>query len=746
MCGGDLEIQNMSGIGVCQHCGVQQTLPRIDDDRRANLYGRANHFRRNHEYDKAMAVYESILSEDRSEAEAYWSLVLCKYGVEYVEDPKTRQHIPTCNRTQYVSIYADEDFRQALANADSSQKAIYEAEARAIDEIQRSILEISKNEKPFDVFICYKEVDATGKRTADSVLAQDLYYQLQQAGFKVFFACITLEDRLGSEYEPYIFAALQSSKVMVVLGTSPEYFNAAWVRNEWSRYLGLIKSGVRKTLIPAYRDMDPYDLPEEFSHLQALDMGKLGFMQDLIRGIKKIAVSNKLSSGDSDVVTTPATVTGQAEPLIRRAFILLEDADWKKADELLEQALNLEPENACAYVGKLLAELQIRKEQNLAMYNRNLYGLINFDRAVRFADEEYRKILYGYNTAIAKRLEEENNEKIYRNAVLLMASDSNNEAELLSIAKQFESISGYEDADMLAVKCKKEAEERKKKRYEETINQGKTVQSSRQLRQVVESLKNFGDYSDSIVQSRYFSELAGKAREAEAAKLKKVKIFAIVGILAIVIIIISYPKINAYIDKTKADAFVKEGNYNKAAEVFTKNHNYDNAFDYWQKRAVDLGDAVAMNNIGVLYAGGQGVSQDYQEAMKWYRKAVDLGDTVAMSNIGFLYANGLGVSQDYQETMKWYRKAVDLGDASAMKYIGALYANGQGVSQDYQEAMKWFRKAADLGEAEAMHIIGEMYDNGIDIIDNPLAAQKWYKNSKEAGYTGGNRLTIKRRN
>lgn len=42
-------------------------------------------------------------------------------------------------------------------------------------------------------------------------------------------------------------------------------------------------------LIPAYKDMDPYDLPEEFSHLQAQDMGKLGFMQDLIRGIKKIA-------------------------------------------------------------------------------------------------------------------------------------------------------------------------------------------------------------------------------------------------------------------------------------------------------------------------------------------------------------------------------------------------------------------------------------------------------------------------
>ena len=125
---------------------------------------------------------------------------------------------------------------------------------------------------PFDVFICYKETDANGRRTPDSVLATDLYHQLTQEGFKVFFSRITLEDKLGTAYEPYIFAALNSAKVMVVLGTKPEYFNAVWVKNEWSRYLALIRGGAKKVLIPAYRDMDPYDLPEEFSHLQAQDM------------------------------------------------------------------------------------------------------------------------------------------------------------------------------------------------------------------------------------------------------------------------------------------------------------------------------------------------------------------------------------------------------------------------------------------------------------------------------------------
>lgn len=153
MCGGDLNIENGATVCECQYCGTKQTLPKVDDEQRANLYDRANHFRRNNEYDKAMSIYERILNEDKTDAEAYWSLVLCKYGIEYVEDPATHKRVPTVNRAQYTSIFADEDYKQAIANADSYQKDVYESEAKAIDEIQKGILEISNKEEPFDVFI-----------------------------------------------------------------------------------------------------------------------------------------------------------------------------------------------------------------------------------------------------------------------------------------------------------------------------------------------------------------------------------------------------------------------------------------------------------------------------------------------------------------------------------------------------------------------------------------------------------------
>ena len=404
MCGGTIEFNQGDTVGICDSCGTKQTLPRLDDDKKANLYDRANHFRRNNDYDKAMGIYEQILNEDNTDSEAYWSLVLCRYGIEYVEDPATHKRVPTVNRAQFTSIFDDDNYKQALHYADSSQRVIYEQEATLINEIQKGILAISQKEEPFDVFICYKETDNNGRRTQDSVLANDLYHQLTQEGFKVFFSRITLEDKLGTAYEPYIFAALNSAKVMVVIGTRPENFNAVWVKNEWSRFLALVKNDSSKVLIPAYRDMDPYDLPEEFSHLQAQDMSKLGFMQDLIRGIKKILNTGSGKEIVKETVVVNGNTGTDTEPLLKRAFMFLEDGNWSEADEYCEKVLDIEPENAKAYLGKLMAELEVNKREKLADLPESMEDKNNFIKAVRFGDDKLKAELDGYEEAIENNL------------------------------------------------------------------------------------------------------------------------------------------------------------------------------------------------------------------------------------------------------------------------------------------------------------------------------------------------------
>ena len=408
MCGGDIDFIPGATYGTCEYCGSTSTIPQAEDENKLNRYNRANHFRRQCEFDKAVAAYEKILEQDDTDAEAHWGAVISRFGIEYVEDPATHQRIPTCHRVQVASILTDEDYLAAVENApDEESRRIYQEEAARIAEIQKGILAISANEKPYDVFICYKETDENGQRTRDSQWAQDVYYGLTEQGLKVFFSRITLEDKLGQQYEPYIFAALNSAKVMVVIGSRPEYFNAVWVKNEWSRYLSLMKHDHKRQLIPCYRDMDPYDLPEELSMLQSQDMSKIGFMQDLLRGVQK--VMQQPTSAPQGVRVETATAETNAPgvtSLLKRAALFLEDGDTASAREYYDRVLDIDPECAEAYMGKVCAETGCRKESDLGALNYCVDMRGDWQKAVRFASAGQKQKYEGYMASVRARVEE----------------------------------------------------------------------------------------------------------------------------------------------------------------------------------------------------------------------------------------------------------------------------------------------------------------------------------------------------
>ena len=471
MCGGDLEILENATVCECGYCGTKQTLPKLNDEKRVQLYDRANYFRRENEFDKAMGIYEMILSEANDDAESYWGIVLCRYGIEYVEDPRTHRRIPTVNRAQFTSIFDDEDYKKALEYADVLQKELYEAEATVIDKIQKGILDISNKEDPFDIFICYKETDENGQRTKDSVYAQSIYDWLVKQGYKVFFSRITLEDKLGSAYEPYIFAALNSARVMLVVGTKKEYFNAVWVKNEWSRYLSLIKAGKEKTIIPVYKDISPYDLPEEFQYLQAQDMNKIGFSQDLGRGIRKLIPINELAQ-ETVVVNNGANAT--VDSLLKRVTMFLEDGDFNSADEYCEKVLDIDPENASAYLGKLMAELQVKKQPDLEKCNENFADDINYQKALRFADEKLRQ----YLERLIKVVEENKKENLYRQATEYLST--NNVENLKNAISIFEALSSWKDSLARKQECCIKLEELLEMQEKNRIEQEKQIERDKQ--------------------------------------------------------------------------------------------------------------------------------------------------------------------------------------------------------------------------------------------------------------------------
>lgn len=516
MCGGDIELSADKTFGTCEFCGSTMTFPKVDDEQRAAAFNRGNHFRRTGEFDKALAVYERIVQEDENDAEAHWCCALCRFGIEYVEDPNTLEYLPTCHRASFDSFLEDVDYLAALEHSDGITRRQYQKDAAKIAEVQRGILATSQNEEPFDVFICYKESENDGSRTRDSLYAQDIYYQLTEQGRRVFFSRITLEDKAGTEYEPYIFAALNSAKVMILVTTSAEHANAVWVKNEWSRFLSLMRKDRTKLLLPCYRDMDPYDLPEALSVLQSYDMSKIGFIQDLTRGINKVLDGAKPKQTAKETVVIQQQ-SGYAAPLLERAFMFLEDGDWAKADDFCEQVLNLEPKNALAYLGKLMAELKVRKREQLKDQAQSFDDRNNYQKALRFADSKLKTELSGVIAFINDRNETARKEGIYQDALTNM--NRGEVVDYISAARLFETISDYKDSVQKAEDCRELASNLpKEKEYLEAIGRMQRATAMPQAAEALfanaaEILKKISGYKDADSKVQECLEKAEIARK-----------------------------------------------------------------------------------------------------------------------------------------------------------------------------------------------------------------------------------------
>ena len=116
----------------------------------------------------------------------------------------------------------------------------------------------------------------------------------------------------------------------------------------------------------------------------------------------------------------------------------------------------------------------------------------------------------------------------------------------------------------------------------------------------------------------------------------------------------------------------------------------------------EQGNAEAQSNLGGMYFNGQGVSQDYKEAVKWDRLAAQQGYVDAQYHLGVMYAKGIGVPQDYKESLKWYMLAAEQDNAEAQYQLGVIYAQGQGVPQNYVMAHMYFNIALVSGDKDSV--------------------------------------------
>jgi tetratricopeptide (TPR) repeat protein len=170
----------------------------------------------------------------------------------------------------------------------------------------------------------------------------------------------------------------------------------------------------------------------------------------------------------------------------------------------------------------------------------------------------------------------------------------------------------------------------------------------------------------------------------------------------------------------------------EAGRAATARKDYPQARRLYDQAAA-AGYVMALNNIGIIYEGGEGELANYSEAARWYQKAVDAGEPVAMINLGWLYEQGQGVKKDYAVARRLYETALKAGVTAAMNNLGLMYMKGEGGPRDYAGAQRLFEQGAALGNDACMNGLGVLYYDGDGVPRDRKVARQWYEKAAALG-------------
>ena len=286
-CGGEYEYRG--GRFICRSCGAYKP-EEISNEEITLLYTAYQNLRLA-EFDAAEKEFDDIIEKYPQNPNGYWGRLMARYGIKYERDFDGRM-IPTCYATSIESVIAASDYKKAMQYADKDTREYYRRQAEYIERVRVEWVQKASREKPYDIFISYKDSDlANGiDRTQDSVEMQELYIHLTNKGYRVFFSRESLRDKVGEKYEPYIFSALSTAKVMLVYGSKPEYITSTWLKNEWTRYEKRIAAGEKKpdSLLVACDGFSPAELPRELSSRQCFNASAKSFYSDLDEALERL--------------------------------------------------------------------------------------------------------------------------------------------------------------------------------------------------------------------------------------------------------------------------------------------------------------------------------------------------------------------------------------------------------------------------------------------------------------------------
>lgn len=242
-------------------------------DELVNIYRQAEELQKERRFEDAEDYYRDVLIRGGDDPEVYWRLVLCHYCIEYQQDDEGNW-IPSILYPDLTDPSEIAVRNHLLSRAKASGEELYHHYQSKLDTLDRILDKYREchNKDIYDVFISVKQsVPGSTERlyTEDYRVGRDLYDYLTSLGLKVFNSERT-RCPAGEEWEPYILSALMSAKVMIVVGTRPEYMESQWIRNEWSRFQWLQKNEKgenHKRLLLCYLagGMSPKQIPKSLN-------------------------------------------------------------------------------------------------------------------------------------------------------------------------------------------------------------------------------------------------------------------------------------------------------------------------------------------------------------------------------------------------------------------------------------------------------------------------------------------------
>ena len=513
-CGGTLIYAADKKSAVCSFCGNEYFFKEEKSEALTLALNRANALRLRNDFDGAIAEYKLVAERNPDDAEAFWGLALSTYGIEYVEDPRTRKRVPTCRRTVKKSILEDENYIKALENAPAEQREIYERRAAVIDRLQKSIKRRLEDEEDFDVFISFKSTDEEGKPTKERGVARRIYDELERRGIKTFFSEVTLRDRIGEDFEPIIFKALYSCKFFILVAASEENMNSAWVKNEWSRYRDRVfDENLSGAGCAVFEGMSPNALPA-FLRTQGINLAKYpagGYEIEIADALAaKFGLTHKNDEAEEirrqieeqkkafeqqqraleerlkNVAATAAPATGASatvNTLLKRARQESESGDYGAAQNYYNKVLDADPENAEAWLGLYYAANRVKDaagilrtaDSKLAetgatlqecdsgvsanrQYFGGLFGGKYFSNAEKYASANTREEIQNLRASVSELLNKKN-------------------AALAAKKEKIEEKIRYQE------ECKRKEEERKRKEEEEKAAEERRQEEERLARE-----------------------------------------------------------------------------------------------------------------------------------------------------------------------------------------------------------------------------------------------------------------------